>query len=81
MKRITIRIFPAFLALALAGPFAHAQQVLRIAMTTADVPTTTGAPNQGLEGFRFAGFPAFEPLVHWDLRVASGVPPAVPWLG
>ena len=49
-------------------------------MTTADVPTTTGAPNQGLEGFRFAGFPAFEPLVRWDLRVTETVPPVVPWL-
>ncbi|MFM9888194.1 MAG: ABC transporter substrate-binding protein [Burkholderiales bacterium] len=80
MKRITISLLSAVCVLAFVASSALAQQVLRIAMTTADVPTTTGAPNQGLEGFRFAGFPAFEPLVHWDLRVASGVPPAVPWL-
>lgn len=41
---------------------------LRIAMTTADIPTTTGMPSQGGEGMRFAGYPVFEPLVAWDLR-------------
>jgi peptide/nickel transport system substrate-binding protein len=32
-------------------------QTLRIAMTASDIPTTTGIPNNGGEGFRFLGFP------------------------
>ncbi|PWC28511.1 ABC transporter substrate-binding protein [Teichococcus aestuarii] len=43
------------------------QKVLRIAMTAADVPTTTGMPNNGYEGMRFLGYPVFESLVLWDL--------------
>jgi peptide/nickel transport system substrate-binding protein len=41
-------------------------KVLRIAMTAADVPTTTGMPNNGFEGMRFLGYPVFEGLVGWD---------------
>jgi ABC-type transport system substrate-binding protein len=36
-------------------------------MTAADVPTTTGMPNNGFEGMRFLGYPIFEALVAWDL--------------
>ncbi|WP_197424891.1 ABC transporter substrate-binding protein [Bordetella sp. N] len=54
---------------------------LRIAMTSADIPTTTGVPNNGSEGMRFLGYPVFEPLVDWDLRNASdkraGIRPAL----
>ncbi|WP_160120209.1 ABC transporter substrate-binding protein [Rhodovarius lipocyclicus] len=68
--------FGAALALVgalLAAAPAQAQQprVLRIAMTAADVPTTTGMPTQGYEGMRFLGYPIFEPLVDWDLSDAS----------
>jgi ABC-type transport system substrate-binding protein len=41
-------------------------QTLRIAMTASDTPTTTGIPNNGGEGFRFWGFPAFDGLINWD---------------
>ena len=57
---------PAFVDPALAQ-----QKMLRIAMTAADVPTTTGAPNNGFEGVRFLGYPAFEGLVLWDLSRAD----------
>lgn len=80
MKRHILFLSVFSLAGVLFSPAAQAQGVLRIGMTTADVPTTTGAPNQGLEGFRFAGYPAFEPLVQWDLRVTKTVPPVIPWL-
>jgi ABC-type transport system substrate-binding protein len=53
---------PAYLAPAYA-----ADDTLRIAMTASDVPTTTGAPNNGFEGVRFLGYPIFEGLVLWDL--------------
>ena len=52
-------------SLPLAG--ARAEKVLRIAMTAADVPTSTGLPNNGFEGMRFLGYPIFEGLVLWDL--------------
>ena len=56
-------------AATLAGPaMAVAQEsVLRIAMTAADVPTTTGMPNNGFEGMRFLGYPVFDALINWDL--------------
>lgn len=59
---------------------ASAESVLRVAMTTGDLPTTTGAPTQGLEGMRFAGYPVFEPLVMWDLRKTDGPVTVIPWL-
>jgi peptide/nickel transport system substrate-binding protein len=64
------------LALALAGSLISlsptwAQGQLRIAMTAADIPTTTGMPNNGFEGMRFLGYPIFEGLVLWDLSQAD----------
>lgn len=56
----------ALAALLLAQP-AMAESTLRIAMTAADIPTATGAPNNGFEGLRFMGYPIFEGLVLWDL--------------
>jgi ABC-type transport system substrate-binding protein len=41
-------------------------QTLRIAMTAADIPTTGGIPNNGGEGYRFLGYPAFDALINWD---------------
>lgn len=65
------RRLPLLLAALLAALPAAAQpareKVLRIAMTAADVPTTTGMPNNGYEGMRFLGYPVFESLVGWDL--------------
>jgi len=71
----------ALITALLAAPLsAYAQGTLRIGMTAADVPTTTGAPTGGLEGTRFAGYPVFEPLVMWDLRQTDGPPRIIPWL-
>ena len=62
------------LSTALCGGVARAaDDTLRIAMTASDVPTTTGAPNNGFEGVRFLGYPIFEGLVLWDLS-ATGKP-------
>jgi peptide/nickel transport system substrate-binding protein len=52
---------------------AWADGVLRIGMTASDVPTTTGMPNNGFEGMRFLGYPAFEGLVLWDLSRSDRV--------
>jgi peptide/nickel transport system substrate-binding protein len=42
---------PAALLLASLGTSAQ-----RVAMTASDVPTTTGAPDNGFEGLRFLGY-------------------------
>ena len=64
------------LATAIAGSLllllpARGAEMLRIAMTASDIPTATGVPNNGYEGFRFLGFPIFEGLVLWDLSRAD----------
>jgi hypothetical protein len=41
-----------------------AEQVMRIGMTAADLPASDGIPNNGGEGFRFLGYPAFDALVN-----------------
>jgi ABC-type transport system substrate-binding protein len=51
---------------AAALPPPSSAQTLRVAMTASDTPTTTGIPNNGGEGFRFCGFPAFDGLIDWD---------------
>ncbi|MBL6617349.1 MAG: ABC transporter substrate-binding protein, partial [Reyranella sp.] len=55
---------------AAAAPSAHAQSTagtLRVAMTAADIPLTTGQPNQGAEGVRFMGITVYDGLTRWDL--------------
>src|SRR3979411_1348734 len=68
------RFFAAAVAAGLffgISAIANAQGTLRIAMTAADIPTTTGMPNNGWEGMRFLGYPIFEGLVLWDLTHAD----------
>src|SRR6476659_1656763 len=50
---------------------AFSQGTLRIGMTAADIPQTTGQPDQGFEGFRFAGYTIYDALVNWDLSKAD----------
>jgi peptide/nickel transport system substrate-binding protein len=55
--------------LVLAAAPAEAQpavQTLRIAMTTSDLPTTGGIPDNGSEGGRFTGYTMYDALVNWD---------------
>jgi peptide/nickel transport system substrate-binding protein len=64
------------LAAAVAGSLlllvpARGAEMLRIAMTASDIPTPTGQPNNGYEGYRFLGYPIFEGLVLWDLSRAD----------
>ena len=71
---------------AIAGLFAAvatpalAQGTLRIGMTAADVPQTTGQPDQGFEGFRFAGYTIYDALVNWDLSKADALADIKPGL-
>ncbi len=83
MKRTGFRVALATLALSAAfGPMsAQAQEkTLRIAMTAADIPKTTGQPDQGFEGNRFTGIPLFDALTHWDLSSADKASVLIPGL-
>ncbi len=64
-----------------AGPTsARAETVLRVAMTAGDIPEWTGAPDQGYEGYRFAGWTMYDALVNWDLSrsdVAADIKPGL----
>jgi len=66
-----VRYALALAAGLLGASAASAETTLRIAMTAADVPTTTGMPNNGFEGMRFLGYPIFEGLVLWDLSATD----------
>jgi ABC-type transport system substrate-binding protein len=59
---------------------AAAQGTLRIAMTVADIPLTTGQPDQGMEGYRFTGYTIYDALVNWDLTRADVPPKLIPGL-
>lgn len=58
----------------------RAQSVLRIAMTAADIPKTTGQPDQGFEGNRFTGIPLYDSLTQWDLSSAEKPSVLIPGL-
>ena len=66
IKRRTVLASTAA-ALATGRAAAAPPSVLRVAMTVADIPLTTGQPNQGAEGQRFIGLQLYDALVNWDL--------------
>jgi ABC-type transport system substrate-binding protein len=49
-------------------------------MTSSDIPTATGLPNNGFEGMRFLGYPVFESLSLWDLTTTDRLAPLRPGL-
>jgi ABC-type transport system substrate-binding protein len=69
-------------ASALAGMPASAAnpRMLRIAMTASDLPTVTGIPNNGGEGFRFLGYPAYDGVINWDYSHTDQIADATPGL-
>src|SRR5262245_2740523 len=71
-KRVRLAAASLGLFAATAMP-AFAQGTLRIGMTAADIPQTTGQPDQGFEGFRFAGYTIYDALVNWDLSKADTI--------
>ncbi len=50
---------------------AQSASVLRVGMTLADIPLTTGQPSQGGEGQRFIGVTLYDALINWDLSRAD----------
>jgi ABC-type transport system substrate-binding protein len=59
---------------------ASAESVLRVAMTAADIPDYTGAPDQGYEGYRFAGYTLYDTLALWDLSSSTKAADIMPGL-
>ena len=53
--------------LSIAKAAAAPESVLRVAMTVADIPLTSGQPSQGGEGQRFIGYQVYDALINWDL--------------
>jgi peptide/nickel transport system substrate-binding protein len=76
------RFLTASTAAGLAARHASAasKQVLRIAMTASDLPTVTGIPNNGGEGFRFLGYPVYDGLINWDYTHVDQTADATPGL-
>ncbi|MCW6507458.1 ABC transporter substrate-binding protein [Lichenifustis flavocetrariae] len=74
--------FAAFTVLILnaATGRASAESVLRVAMTAADIPDYTGAPDQGYEGYRFAGYTLYDGLALWDLSSSDKAADIMPGL-
>jgi ABC-type transport system substrate-binding protein len=70
LKRLRVIVVGLGVLAALAAP-AFSQSTLRIGMTAADIPLTTGQPDNGLEGFRFVGYTIYDALVLWDLSKAD----------
>ena len=69
-KRLRLAAAGFGLLAASTGP-ALSQGTLRIGMTAADIPLTTGQPDQGFEGYRFTGYTIYDALVNWDLSKAD----------
>lgn len=81
--RITRRgLLASSSAALLAAPLSAraAAGTLRVAMTTVDVPTTGGIPNNGAEGYRFTGFTMYDGLANYDLTATQHIAGIVPGL-
>ena len=59
---------------------ASAESVVKVAMTAADIPDYTGAPDQGYEGYRFAGYTLYDALALWDLSSSTKAADIMPGL-
>ena len=64
-------ILLSVLLASVASVAASAQSVVRIGMTSADIPRTLGQPDQGFEGNRFTGNTMYDGLTQWDLSSAD----------
>jgi peptide/nickel transport system substrate-binding protein len=70
----------AAIAITVLANHALAQGTLRIGMTAADIPLTTGQADNGGEGMRFMGYTAYDGLINWDLGSADEASDIVPGL-
>jgi ABC-type transport system substrate-binding protein len=54
--------------------------IMRVAMTASDLPTVTGIPNNGGEGYRFLGYTAYDGVVNWDFTHTDQTADSTPGL-
>src|SRR3981189_1061858 len=80
MRRNVVGILTLAAVALMLPPHAWAGSVLRVAMTLADIPLTTGQSSQGGEGQRFIGVTLYDALVNWDLSKRDEVAKLVPGL-
>src|SRR5258708_6600857 len=80
MRRNIVGILTLAVIALIVPPAARAGSVLRVAMTLADIPLTTGQPSQGGEGQRFIGVTLYDALVNWDLSKRDEPAKLVPGL-
>lgn len=66
--------------LAAVPTVAQAETVLRVSMTAADIPLTSGQPSQGAEGIRFLGITLYDGLTRWDLSKSDEAAKILPAL-
>src|SRR5882762_5141840 len=78
--RLAILLVAALSAGGWAIGAARAESTLRIGMTAADIPQTTGIPDQGGEGYRFIGYQLYDALVNWNLSRSDVVANLTPGL-
>ncbi|MDR3472921.1 MAG: ABC transporter substrate-binding protein [Devosia sp.] len=70
----------AFALFSVAALPAYAETQVRVAMTAADLPDDTGAPDQGYEGYRFVGYTLYDALINWDLSSSDKAASLTPGL-
>src|SRR6187402_2872509 len=80
-SRLATAILMLTMATAITLPgVSHAETVLRIGMTAADIPRTLGQPDQGFEGNLFTGNTMFDGLTGWDLSSSTKASVVIPAL-
>jgi ABC-type transport system substrate-binding protein len=79
-RRALARLTALGLLMAIGSSPVLAQGTLRIGMTAADIPLTTGQTDQGGEGMRFMGYTVYDGLLNWDLSSADKPSVLVPGL-
>src|SRR5689334_25209599 len=78
--RVRSLMFLAAVALAVSALSARAETVVRYGISMADVPLTTGQPDRGAGAYQFTGLTIYDPLVAWELDVATTPGKMVPGL-
>jgi peptide/nickel transport system substrate-binding protein len=79
-KTLLATAMMAVAAMAALPRSGSAETIVRIGMTAADIPRTSGQPDQGFEGNRFAGFTMYDGLTLWDLSSEDKASVVVPGL-
>ncbi len=79
-RRALARLTALGVLMAIGSSPVLAQGTLRIGMTAADIPLTTGQTDQGGEGMRFMGYTVYDGLLNWDLSSADKPSGLVPGL-